>query len=234
MCVLLRSLTCIVFSSAAVSMGSAHAASFDCKKTVTSIEQMICQTPELNSLDSQLEGAYAGALDRSNHPDRIVRDQRVWLRERDACDDDKCLHVVYQRRIVSLSKVSDEPVICAGSTTPEVNSCEAEYAHRAERELARYLAAARKRLIGEASEDSDPQRSKTTLAAFNTSQKAWEAFRKYECNAVYDWWSEGTIRGAMYEGCMQSLTKSRTEQVWSTWLSFMDSTPPLLPKPGSR
>jgi hypothetical protein len=33
---------------------------------------------------------------------------------------------------------------------------------------------------------------------------------------------------------MEDLTKGRTEQVWSTWLSFQDDTPPLMPKPLRR
>ncbi len=217
--------------------GMAHAASFasfDCTKAAPRVEHMICGDVELGIFDSQLQGAYAGALDRSLHPDKIRADQRAWVAERDACSDAKCMTASYQRRIASLSKVSDEPTACAGSTTLQVDACGAEYARRADHELTRYVAAAHKRLTDEARENSNPQSSKDALTGLDASQKAWEAFRKTECDAVYSWWSEGTIRGAMYQGCMQSLTKSRTEQVWATWLSFEDSTPPLMPKPASR
>jgi uncharacterized protein len=229
-----RGLVVLAFSSIAIWAGGADAASFDCKNAVGRVEQMICGSPDLNSFDSQLQGAYDGALDRSNRPNQITEDQRAWLKQRDACNDEKCLLAAYGRRIAVLSKISDEPAICGGSTTPEVDACEAEYAHRADKELSRYIAAARNRLLSEAGERPDPQTSTATLAAFDASQKAWEAFRKAECDAVYNWWSDGTIRGAMYQGCMQSLTKSRTEQILDTWLSFMDNTPPLLPKPAGR
>jgi len=214
--------------------GSAHAASFDCKKAAGRIEQLICRDPDLNSFDSQLQGAYAGALDRSAHPERITQGQRAWLKERDACTDVKCLSTIYQRRIAGLSNVSDEPAICSGATTPEVNACGEEYAARADRELTRYLAVARRRIADASSENSNPSTSERTLAALEASQKTWEAFRKAECEAVFEWWREGTIRGAMFEGCMRSLTKARTEQVWETWLSFVDDTPPLMPKPAAR
>ncbi len=211
---------------------AARAASFDCAKAASRIERLICGDVDLDSFDSQLEGAYAGALDRSAHPDRLKGEQRAWLKARDACADVKCLSATYQKRITDLSQVSDEPAACAGSTTPEVNACGAEYAGRADRELARYQAAVRERLAAEAKDD--PSNTKTTLAAFEASQKAWEAFRKAECDAVYDWWSGGTIRGAMYEGCLRSETKARTEQIWRVWLSFEDSTPPLMPKPSEK
>jgi uncharacterized protein len=212
----------------------ASAASFDCKKASSRVEHIICDDPSLDSFDSQLQGAYLGALDRSNKPAAVTEDQRAWLKQRDACADAKCMIAAYQRRIEALSKISDEPAICAGDTTPEINACAAEYAHRADKELDRYLEAARKRLRQDAEDSRDDTAAKKALAGLDASQTRWLAFRKAECDAVYDWWSEGTIRGAMFEGCMQDLTKRRTEQIWSTWLSFLDDTPPLMPKPVGR
>jgi uncharacterized protein len=223
-----------VFVVSIAGAGGARAASFDCKKAASRVEQMICKDVDLNSYDSQLQGAYQGALDRSNHRERVTQEQRDWMKQRDACADAKCMIAAYQQRIAALSTVSDEPAICPGASTPEVNACQAEYTKRADRELDRYLAAARGRLTAEANDNPSSTASKTALAELDASQARWLAFRKSECEAVYDWWSEGTIRGAMFEDCMQDLTKRRTEQVWSTWLSFEDSTPPLMPKPTRR
>jgi uncharacterized protein len=216
-----------------LSAGCASAASFDCKKATRPIEQQICKDPDLDSYDSQLEAAFQGALDRSNHPEQVKQQQLTWLKERDACADTKCMAAAYQRQIAHLSSVSDEPKVCGGASTPEVNACEAEYSHRADRELARYVAAARRRLTDEAKDDPSREAPKKALTEFDASQKAWVAYRKTECDADYDWWSESTIRGAMYETCWQTITKSRTEDIWSVWLGFMDSTPPILPKPVS-
>jgi len=203
--------------------GGAEAAGFDCDKAASHIEQLVCKNPDLNSLDSQLEGAYLGALDRSNHPQRVKEKQATWLKERNACADEKCMLAAYSRQIQLLSSISDEPPTCSGPSTPEIDACFLEYSGRADRELARYVAAARKRLMDEAKEQPDRQAPKAALTGFDASQAAWVAYRKAECGAVYDWWSEGTIRGAMYGGCWQAITKSRTTDIWETWLRFEDT-----------
>ncbi|GEM_PF-2033891 len=212
--------------------GVAQAASFDCKKASSRIERLICDTPDLDSFDTQLEGAYRGALDRSADPAALKDKQVAWLKQREACTDAACLSGLYQRRIKALGAISDKPAICerAGSTI-EINECQAEYSRRADRELARYVAAARKRLTQEAQDEFSGEATKAALGEFDASQTAWEAFRKAECSAVYTWFSGGTIRGAMYENCWQVVTKSRARLVWSNWLQFMDSTPPLMPEP---
>ncbi len=212
--------------------GAAPAASFDCKTATSRVEHMICDDPELNTLDAQLQGAYLGALDRANRPADVTGKQRAWLAQRDACGEVKCMSAAYGRQIALLSKLSDEPAICGGGgSTPEVNACAAEYSRRADRQLARYVAAARRRLIDESKDESSRPTATKALAGLDASQAAWVAYRKAECGAVYDWWSQGTIRGAMYEGCWQSITLSRTKDVWATWLTFMDDTPALMPKP---
>ena len=211
--------------------GVAHGASFDCQRAGTRVEHLICDSVDLDSLDAQLQGAYAGALDRSLRPEHVKAQQVAWLKSREACADPKCLITLYQRRIESLGAQSDEPPACQEQNTIGMNSCMAEYSRRAKSELDRYLAAARKRLGAEIKGDADAQATRDALAGLNASQTAWQAYQKAECDAVYKWWRGGTIRGVMYESCVQGLTKSRTQWIWSTWLSFEDSTPPLMPKP---
>ena len=213
------------------SPAQARAASFDCAKAATPAERTICGDFELETLDTQLAGAFAGALDRSLRPAELRSGQREWLQARNACADQACLRALYRERIGTLSRMSDEPVDCSGGSTPEVNSCLAEYARRAEGELGRYFAAARRRLLEEIQEDLERQAPRDALRRLDRSQAAWTAYRKAECEAVYDWWSEGTIRGAMYQDCMIETTKARTTSVWSTWLSFPDGSPALLPSP---
>jgi len=48
---------------------------------------------------------------------------------------------------------------------------------------------------------------------------------------LYDWWKGGTIRGAMTLGCRTRITEARTLEVWRNWLTYVDSTPPILPRP---
>lgn len=112
---------------------------------------------------------------------------------------------------------------CADAkTTVDMNMCLARASNAAEVEMNRYLVAARKR----ASADGV-----TVVKAFDEAQARWLAYRKGECDAVYAHWQDGTIRGAMLLDCRIELTQARTHQLWKTWLTYMDSTPPILPEP---
>ncbi len=71
------------------------------------------------------------------------------------------------------------------------------------------------------------------LAEFDKAQTAWIAYRDAECGAIYDYWSSGTIRNTIALTCEIDLTRRHTHTVWSEWLTYMDSTPPILPEPST-
>ncbi len=112
---------------------------------------------------------------------------------------------------------------CDGSTTRDVEQCLAADLKRADAELNRYYAAATKRLA--------KQQDTAALAKLRAAERVWIAYRDAECDAVYESWGQGTIRGAMSLGCRINLTKSRTATIWRNWLTYADSTPPILPEP---
>lgn len=112
---------------------------------------------------------------------------------------------------------------CPGPTTRDVEQCLAAGLARADAELNRYYAAAVARLMRDG--------ETTSLAKLRASERAWIAYRDAECDAVYDWWKGGTIRGAMTLGCRTRITEARTLEVWRNWLTYADSTPPVLPRP---
>ncbi|PCG14256.1 MAG: DUF1311 domain-containing protein [Sphingomonas sp.] len=112
---------------------------------------------------------------------------------------------------------------CEGSTTRDVEQCLATDLARADAELNRYYAAGTKRLT--------EQKDTAALAKLRTAERAWIAYRDAECDAVYESWSQGTIRGAMNLGCRIALTKARTATIWRNWLTYADSTPAILPEP---
>lgn len=224
-------LACALFVALVFRPADALAASFDCKTASTPVEKLICDSVTLEMLDLQLKGAFDGALDRSNRPDTVRAEQARWLRERDACRDEACLELAYRSRIEVLMSISDKPASCDGLTTQGMNACGSVYADRAERELARYVAAARKHLAEGAKENPDEEGAQAAVKGFDQAQGAWTAYREAECGAVYDYWSGGTIRTVMSLGCTTEMTKARTRQVWSNWLQFADNTPPLLPEP---
>jgi uncharacterized protein YecT (DUF1311 family) len=118
---------------------------------------------------------------------------------------------------------------CPGENTLQINACFGERLKRADADLARYAAAARKRLQEEIAKASPGDDSAArALRGFDASAKTWSAYREAECGAVYEDWSTGTIRTVEELGCRIDLTRLRTHTVWRNWLT---STPPVLPEP---
>lgn len=84
---------------------STFAASFDCAKAKTQVERMICKDRKLSAKDSQLAGLFRDHLQSvgpTYAPSR-KRDQRAWLRQRNACQDLACLNQLYDDRILQLT-----------------------------------------------------------------------------------------------------------------------------------
>ena len=69
------------------------------------------------------------------------------------------------------------------------------------------------------------------VEAIKASQKAWEKYEYSNCDAVYTSWTTGSIRGLMSINCSTRITKQRTHELWLNYLTYMDSTPPVLPEP---
>lgn len=45
------------------------------------------------------------------------------------------------------------------------------------------------------------------------AQRLWVRFRKADCDTTYTFWSDGTIRGAMYLSCMIEKTNTRIQDL---------------------
>lgn len=89
----------------------AAAASFDCAKSGTPVEHMICADPGVSTLDQHLADVYKAASARDPH---VKETQRDWLVDtRDKCGTTACLSAAYGARLQTLKK--DGPV-CAVST----------------------------------------------------------------------------------------------------------------------
>jgi len=82
---------------------TAQAASFDCAKARTLIENHICADQKLSALDEELSKVYREVLDATPRPDAFRASQRVWLRDvRNVCTTSQCLTKVYQERLDDL------------------------------------------------------------------------------------------------------------------------------------
>ena len=80
-----------------------HAASFDCARASSRVERLICSDADISTLDESLSAAYAAFLRTSSEPATVRRDQKDWLKQRDACQDVDCIRWLYESRLAELT-----------------------------------------------------------------------------------------------------------------------------------
>ncbi|MEZ8948078.1 lysozyme inhibitor LprI family protein [Vibrio sp. 10N.247.311.18] len=123
----------------------------------------------------------------------------------------------------SFSALADEGVVdCENAmNTIEINQCAAIELESAQAELDKYLAVSFEHNAYDAE----------LVASIKKAQESWQAYMTAHCDSVYTQWREGSIRGVMALSYKMTLTKQRTHEVWVNFLTYMDSTPPVLPEP---
>ena len=85
-------------------VSSTSAASFDCTKASSRIDNAICASPNLSQLDSDLGSAYRTAMSSSSDAAALKAVQIAWLKgTKNQCQDDDCLATVYTQRIAALT-----------------------------------------------------------------------------------------------------------------------------------
>ena len=133
----------------------------------------------------------------------------------------KCLIII----LASLSfgaLAKEESIDCNNAmTTIEINQCAAIELESAQVKLDKYLSTSFEH------NSHDPE----LIAAIKLAQQDWQAYISSHCDSVYAQWRDGTIRGIMAISCKTKLTKQRTHELWENFLTYMDSTPPVLPEP---
>ncbi|WP_447956241.1 lysozyme inhibitor LprI family protein [Vreelandella sp. EE7] len=124
---------------------------------------------------------------------------------------------------LSLPAVADDEALDCNNimNTLETNRCAAIDLEAAEDVLTHYLETSVEY------NEADPE----LVEAIQVAQKQWQAYAAAHCGAVYTQWREGSIRGVMGITCLTRLTKQRTHDIWQDFLTYMDSTPPVLPEP---
>ncbi|MDP4534774.1 lysozyme inhibitor LprI family protein [Alkalimonas collagenimarina] len=117
---------------------------------------------------------------------------------------------------------TDKTLDCDNAlSTLEINQCALIELELAQTELTQYLEAS----LEHNAFDSE------LIESITIAQKDWQVYMQSHCDSVYTKWREGTIRGVMAVACKTKLTKQRTHEVWSNFLTYMDSTPPVLSEP---
>lgn len=80
-----------------------HAASFDCAKSTTQVERLLCNTPDLSEMDETLQEVYEPTVAREDASGSLKASQRAWLAQRNKCADAACLRQLYDKRITELA-----------------------------------------------------------------------------------------------------------------------------------
>ncbi|MBS1212631.1 MAG: hypothetical protein H6R26_1248 [Proteobacteria bacterium] len=78
------------------------AASFDCRRAGSRIDKIICSDENLSRLDETMSRAYKKTLSLAIQPDKVKREQRAWIKSRNACVDQACVAQAYRTRIDAL------------------------------------------------------------------------------------------------------------------------------------
>jgi len=134
----------------------------------------------------------------------------------------KVLSVVLLTCVPLLVSASDDAIDCENAmTTLEINQCASISLESAQLELDQYLEASFKHNAYD----------EELVNSIKVAQDSWQAYMTADCDSVYTQWRDGSIRGLMALSCKTELTKKRTHEVWGNFLTYMDSTPPVLPEP---
>lgn len=96
----------------------AQAASFDCDKAITKVENLICADAGISKLDEDLTVAYKAALQDEKQVNSIRQAQKQWMKERNGCADTVCVKSAYATRLSSLKSTVTDGVTKQDVSTP--------------------------------------------------------------------------------------------------------------------
>ena len=124
------------------------------------------------------------------------------------------------------------PVPCAEATTTlAMTQCLMVEVRRAESELDHILQTAQQRLDRERREERRrpfPPNKPIDLAG---TQRLWRAYRQAHCGDIAERWRGASLRPVVTAECLLRLSKARSRELWSAYLTFPNGTAPLLPDP---
>lgn len=124
--------------------------------------------------------------------------------------------------LASHVSIASTDIDCSTSaTTIDINKCKAQEVELVYATLKQYLSAS----LRQNKED------KITSEFIQESQHEWEKYSEKHCKTIYQKFIDGSIRNVMYHECKLRLAKRRTYELWYSYLTYMDSTPPVLPNP---
>jgi uncharacterized protein YecT (DUF1311 family) len=98
-------------------------------------------------------------------------------------------------------------------STPDVNACGQIELDKVELKLNQVYQRVLKQMDEISREKSNLADKSKLKKSFVEAQRLWVKFRKADCDTTYTFWSDGTIRGAMYLACMTSRAEQRIKEL---------------------
>ncbi|WP_260258645.1 lysozyme inhibitor LprI family protein [Vibrio intestinalis] len=130
--------------------------------------------------------------------------------------------LLFASAFMAFSCLAEQEVDCSNPVTSlDFNYCMGLEAEQANQQLEHYWQKSLER------NSFDP----TLVEEMKVAHEKWDAYRQSHCDSIYTMWREGTIRNAKWLNCRIQLTKQRTHILWENFLTYADSTPPVLPEP---
>jgi uncharacterized protein len=83
-------------------LNKSFAASFDCNQAKTPVEKTICNNEKISQLDEELAVIFKEAVKREAQT--IKEQQRNWIKVRNSCKGENCVHEAYKNRISELNE----------------------------------------------------------------------------------------------------------------------------------
>ena len=105
---------------------------------------------------------------------------------------------------------------CYQGNTFEINQCLSNRLEARDKALNAAYGALLKRL--DASDPADGVDYQAIKRQLVDAQRAWISYSKNDCSGRYDLYASGSIRGAVYAGCMIAHTERRTNDL-RRWMS---------------
>lgn len=100
----MRQIVCVLLGY--LILTTTHAASFDCGRSVSSLETLICSDSLLSKQDELLSLSYKKAMAVSTERGVLIESQRAWIKViRSKCVDIECLSRAYEDRIRELQGI---------------------------------------------------------------------------------------------------------------------------------
>ncbi|SDS12631.1 Uncharacterized conserved protein YecT, DUF1311 family [Halopseudomonas litoralis] len=124
--------------------------------------------------------------------------------------------------VLSAPSLASADSLCTDAeSTSDMRECLNELNREANILMEQYLTAAIERYGDD----------EVVVAGIRSAQAAWEAYRSAHCDSVFSAWRDGSIRFDMASLCGTYTTRMRTHDIWREFLTYMDSSHPVLPEP---